>query len=80
MQNGYRNYWIKSRPLIQVDLYQKSIEIEGHAAFEYQKIFTNTLKSAYLSLSEYFDQEEIARKIILSEMPPIQVEGFLNLK
>ena len=58
----------------------KSLTIEGHAAFEYQKIFTNSLKTAYLNLSEYFDQEKIAQKIILLEMPLIQVEGFLNLK
>ena len=54
--------------------------IEGHAAFEYQKIYKNALKSAYLNLSEYFDQEKIAEKLILLEMPLIQVEGFLNLK
>ena len=40
----------------------------------------NPSKSAYLNLSEYFDQEKIAQKIILLEMPLIQVEGFLNLK
>ena len=33
-----------------------------------------------MNLSEYFDQEKIAQKIILLEMPLIQVEGFLNLK
>ena len=54
--------------------------MESHAAFEYQKIFTNALKTAYLNLSEYFDQEKIAQKIIRLEMPLIQVEGFLNLK
>ena len=75
----YRNYWIK------VGLWYKStcirsLTIEGQAAFEYQKIFTNALKSAYLNLSEQFDQEKIAKKIILLEMPLIQVEGFLNLK
>ena len=54
--------------------------MEGHAAFEYQKIFTNALKTAYLNLSEYFDQEKIAPKTILLEMPLIQVGGFLYLK
>ena len=54
--------------------------IEGHAAFEYQKVFTNALKTGYLNLSEHYDQEKIAQKIILLEMPLIQVEGFLNLK
>ena len=58
----------------------RSLTMEGHAAFDYQKIFINALKSAYLNLSEYFDQEKIAQKIILLEMPLIQVEGFLNLK
>ena len=58
----------------------RSLTIEGHAAFEYQKIFTNALKSAYLNLPEYFDQEKIAPKIIFLEMPLIQVEGFFNLK
>jgi len=58
----------------------RSLKIEGHATLEYQKIFTNALKTAYLNLSEYFDQEKIAQKIILLEMPLIQVEGFLNLK
>ena len=48
--------------------------------FEYHKIFKNALKTAYLNLFEYFDQEKIAQKIILLEMPLIQVEGFLNLK
>ena len=58
----------------------RSLTIEGHAAFEYQKIIKNALKLAYLNLSEYFDQEKIALKLILLEMPLIQVEGFLNLK
>ena len=40
----------------------------------------NALKSAYLNLSEPFDQEKIAQKIILLEIPLIQVEEFLNLK
>ena len=34
----------------------------------------------YSNLSGYFDQEKMAPKIILLEMPLIQVEGFLNLK
>ena len=58
----------------------RSLKIEGHAAFEYQKIFKNALKTAYLNLFEYFDQEKNAPKIMLLEMPLIQVEGFLNLK
>ena len=58
----------------------RSLTTEGPAAFEYQKIFKNALKTAYLNLFEYFDQEKIAQKIILLEMPLIQVEGFLNLK
>ena len=40
----------------------------------------NPSKLPYLKLSEYFDQEKIAEKWILLEMPLIQVEGFLNLK
>ncbi len=71
----YRNYWIKSQPV-----HIRSLTIEGPAAFEYQKIFKNALKTAYLNLFEYFDQEKIAQKIIPLEMPLIQVEGFLNLK
>ncbi len=58
----------------------RSLTIEGHAAFEYQKIFKNALKPAYLNLSECFNQEKIAPKIILLKMPLIQVQGFLNLK
>ena len=38
----------------------------------------NPSKAAYLNLSEYFDQEKIAQKIILLAL--IQVEAFLNLK
>ena len=45
-----------SQPVLEV------LTIEGHAAFEYQKIFTNALKTAYLNLSENFDQEKIAQK------------------
>ena len=58
----------------------RCLTLEGPATFEYQKIFKNALKTAYLNLFEYFDQEKIAQKIILLEMPLIQVEGFLNLK
>jgi len=45
-----------------------------------KEIFRNALKTAYLNLSEYFDQEKIAQKIIRLEMSLIQVEGFLNVK
>ena len=58
----------------------RSLTIEGYAAFEYQKIFRNALKTAHLNLSEYFDQEKIAQERILLEMPPIQVEGFLTAR
>jgi len=74
----YHNFWTKSQPLIKSTCI-RNLTIEGHAAFEYQKIFTNAIQSAYLNLSEYFHQEKIAQKIILLEMPLIQVEGFLNL-
>ena len=40
----------------------------------------NPSKLPYLNLSEYFDQEKIVEKLILLEMPLIQVEGILNLK
>ena len=54
--------------------------IEGHAAFDYYKISTNTSQSGYLNLSEHFDQEKIVQKLILLEMTLIQVQGFFNLK
>jgi len=41
---------------------------------------SNASKSAYLNPSEYFDKEKNTQKIILLEMPLIQVEGFFNLK
>jgi len=37
-------------------------------------------KLPYLNLFGWFDQEKNALKIILLEMPVIQVEGILNLK
>ena len=33
-----------------------------------------------MNLSEYFDQEKNVEKLILLEIPLIQVEGILNLK
>ena len=70
----YKSAFNTSRPVL-----VRSLIIEGHAAFEYQKIFSNALKTAYLNLSEYFDQEKIAQKIKFLEIPLIQVEGFFNL-
>ena len=54
--------------------------MEGHAAFDYYKIFTNASKSGYLNPSEHFDEKKIAQKLILLEITLIQVEGFSNLK
>ena len=54
--------------------------MEGHAAFDYYKIFTNASKSGYLNPSEHFDVQKIAQKLILLEITLIQVEGFSNLK
>ena len=40
----------------------------------------NPSKIPYLDHYGLIDQEESAQKIILLEIPLIQVEGFLNLK
>ena len=48
--------------------------------FEYQKIFKNALKTAYLDHYGLVEIKKIALEIILFEIPLIQVEGFLNLK
>ena len=58
----------------------RSLTIEGHAAFENQKIFTNALKTAYLDHSGLVEIKKIALEIIILEIPLIQVEGILNLK
>ena len=47
---------------------------------EYQKIFKNALKTAYLDHSWEADEVKFALEIMLFEIPLIQVEGNLNLK
>ena len=70
---------------LKVDLYYKStcitsLIIGGSEQALNISISLNPSKLPYLNLSEYFDQEKIAEKLLLLEMPLIQVEGFLNLK
>ena len=58
----------------------RSLKIEGHTALEYQKLFTNALKTAYLDHSGLVEIKKFALEIIILEIPLIQVKGILNLK
>ena len=56
------------------------MRVEGHAAFENQKVLTNALKTAYLDHSGLVEIKKFALEIITLDIPLIQVEGILNLK
>ena len=79
-----KNIWITVIIGLKVDLSYKSTcirrTIEGHAAFKYQKIFKNALKTAYLDHYGMIEIRKFALEIMIYEITLIQVEGFLNLR